>query len=1008
MNDIQSIFREGDLIQGQYRVIKLLGQGTSGAVYLVADEREQQKQMVLKEVMYAVHEEQRDLPFDAATLKHLDYPGLPRIYKVFQGDKRDRFYILMEYVEGHNLEVMRHLMPGKRFSLHAAMMMMSPIMDAISYLHRQNPPLIHGDIKPSNIILPGAGSSISAKLVDFGGSRNVSVDSTSQENTLNFHAPEQFGKKTSRRTDVYALGAIFYTLLTGKIPVEASYRLERIKLGEPDPLLSVDQLMPSAQIVAEAIDGAMALNRNDRFASVGQFREALWQVIHTENMVAEIPHFTITPPIGEKIRRSDVNPEAEQASEQVAPDPEATQLAKRRDLSFPKVEIPGLIARGTGEGEMPSISSQEVFPTLRRKKRRKRKILGLSPLIAALLLVCLIGSGIATAAYGTYSAVYQSDYAQARVGLRHLDLGASLLQTWTKKPFDAAPVVRAQNEFKAASAVFVQLNSDAQSLPAAGTIIPGLGTRLNIALHLLPAAMEISSAGVIGCDALYVLISRFREPLSVGNGFTTTDIAKIGIDFHQVEGNVNLVAKQVNALQPGDLQFDASLARIFAAFHRYLPSLQALLHEIDQLLPALPQLLGIGITSAFYLVEILDTTELRPGGGLIKDYGFATLIGGRLSSAKISDANLLDTQFVNNGGTLPLPAAYRWFSNSWNLRDSNLDADFPTAAGYAEQNYIHEHGRIPLQGVIAITPNLMANALAITGPIAIPELNQTVNTHNLVSLIQYYQFGPGSHTQSSNILSPYGNAPSRYFTQQLAAHFLERIRHLPASAFPQLIQLLNNSLHTKDLQIYFNNPAAENLLRFYDVGATIQPSAGDNLFVVDANISGNHVNPLLTRTVSDQVTIDGSGNATHRATLRYAWLRNGKVFGPPVYSDYVRIYTPLGSSLQRQQGWQPQGSSVGFGRQVWAGSFNLSFGQTNIITLTWIDRGIAKRGTAGWQYQYLVQHQAGASWKLNVQISVPSCQVRMVSGGLRLQNGQTAGLSQYLYKDINLAMDYRC
>ena len=1005
-------------------MIDLLGQGASGAVYLVTDERTHQKRFALKEVMHAAREERSAFPFDAAALKRLNHPALPRIYRAFHSDNSDRFYILMDYVEGNNLEVLRQLMPGKRLSLHAAMTLMSPIMDAVSYLHRQHPPLIHGDINPSNIIVPIPGTPTPSKLVDFGGVKNVCADATAGRSTLNFRAPEQYGRRTSRRTDVYALGAIFYTLLTGAVPAAASDRLARIGAGEPDPLLPMDQFTPAVQTVARAIHCALSIRRHDRFDSVEQFREALWQVIHANQdgnpVVAQAPQLAVVV----------------LAEDHTGPD-------AKPDVSMLEVEIPALIATATiqaevtsagpplspaipGEGTPPAkVFSQAGSPVLRRKKRRppangrangtykkqKRKARSFLPVVLVFLLVCVIGSGVATVGYQTYKAQYQHDVSLAQVGIKHLQTASSLMQAWSKKPLDAPSLTRAQHEFAAASAVFAQLDTDLQAFPGFATLIPGYGTRLSTALRVVPAAMQISQAGVAGCDALALILSRLHEPFGTGYGITIVDLAAIGKDLHQMEADVKQATAAVNALQPADLQFDSRLGKAIASFHQYLPSLQALLHEAVQLLPVLPSLLGIS-APAYFLVEILDSTELRPGGGFIKDYGFATFIGGRLSAAHITDANLLDTNFSATGQTLSYPPAYRWFdlaSTSWNLRDSNLDADFPTAAGYAEQNYNREGGKVALQGVMAITTTLMEHALAITGPIGIPELHETITAQNLVDRIHYYQLGPAS--QGASILPPGGNTSgSRYFTELLAQHFLARMRQLPSSVFPKLLQMLSSSLRTKDLQIYFNASPAENLLRFSHVAAAIQAPLGDSFFVVDANVAADKANQFITSTLYDRVTIDGSGNATHHTSIRYAWLKNGDVLGSPLYSDYVRIYVPPGSSLQEQQGWQPRGTSEAFDHEVWAGSFTLSYGQTRTVTLTWTEKGVAKKDAAGWHYQYLVQRQASADWMLNVQVTLPSCVVvrTHTSGGLISHNGQITTLTRSLTGDMNLGVDYSC
>src|SRR5207249_1192677 len=122
---------------------------------------------------------------------------------------------------------------------------------------------------------------------------------------------------------------------------------------------------------------------------------------------------------------------------------------------------------------------------------------------------------------------------------------------------------------------------------------------------------------------------------------------------------------------------DPRISKLVAAFHQALPTLQEWLDSADKLLAVAPALLGIG-AQANYLIEIQDTTELRPGGGFIGNYGIATFSGGRLQAARITDADLLDKPFEFAGNTIPYPPVYTWFDiggSSWSFRDSNLDAD---------------------------------------------------------------------------------------------------------------------------------------------------------------------------------------------------------------------------------------------------------------------------------------------------------------------------------------------
>ncbi len=191
----------------------------------------------------------------------------------------------------------------------------------------------------------------------------------------------------------------------------------------------------------------------------------------------------------------------------------------------------------------------------------------------------------------------------------------------------------------------MQVDNDLKSLPAISASIPVYGVRLRAALHLLPVAIELSQVGVTGCDLLNLIISKFHDPLNThAQGLTMADFAFIDKDFRQVKTTLILVVNQIAHLQPGDLQVDPRLGKYLATLRKDIPLLQTWLKTVEQLLPVAPTLLGIG-TPANYLIEVLDSTELRPGGGFIGNYGIATLSGGRLTTAHITDTYLLDQPY---------------------------------------------------------------------------------------------------------------------------------------------------------------------------------------------------------------------------------------------------------------------------------------------------------------------------------------------------------------------------
>ena len=254
-----------------YVVEGLLGKGGFGAVYVVRDRRIRNNRFALKELIGQDKLDRQCFIFEGELLKRLDHRALPHVYRVFEHEKHQHVYMLMDYIKGRSLADLRKEQPEQRFAFPVILAMLAPIFDALIYLHSQDPPIVHRDIKPANIIVPAEGGE--AILVDFGTAKEYHGEATTtfiRHASPGYAPPEQYMGGTNPRTDIYGLGATLYTLLTGKIPPDALVRATRSQ--GVDPLNMANLITPEVPMaVAQLIQRAMSLSIDDRFETVEEF-----------------------------------------------------------------------------------------------------------------------------------------------------------------------------------------------------------------------------------------------------------------------------------------------------------------------------------------------------------------------------------------------------------------------------------------------------------------------------------------------------------------------------------------------------------------------------------------------------------------------------------------------------------------------------------------------------------------------------------------------------------------
>jgi len=262
--------KTGDIIQNRYRIVRLVGQGGFGAVYRAWDINVSQP-VALKENLGVEAEAQRQFEREATLLAGLRHANLPRVTDHFilpgQGQ-----YLVMDYVEGKSLAVLLKERGGTLPEAEAVEWIRQ-VCDALTYLHTRRPPVIHRDIKPENVIVGGDGRAI---LVDFGISK-VYVEGGhttigAMAVTPGYSPPEQYGGiSTEARSDIYALAATLYKLLTAQTPPE-SVAVMAMEVRVPPANEINPTVRPST---ARAIERAMTPTMSRRTASAAEFAAAL-------------------------------------------------------------------------------------------------------------------------------------------------------------------------------------------------------------------------------------------------------------------------------------------------------------------------------------------------------------------------------------------------------------------------------------------------------------------------------------------------------------------------------------------------------------------------------------------------------------------------------------------------------------------------------------------------------------------------------------------------------------
>ncbi len=317
---------QNTMIQGRYLIVQLIGKGGMGEVYLAVDQR-LGSAVALKRTFFAGDEALGSaFEREARILARMRHPVLPKVSDHFgEGDEQ---YLVMEHISGDDLSK-RLEVAQKPFPMSWVMFWADQLLDALSYLHSHEPPIIHRDIKPQNLKLTDENHII---LLDFGLSKsstgntqiNEATGETSGSSTGSVvgytphYAPmEQIrGIGTSPRSDLYSLSATLYQLMTNTVPPDALSRADDLINLTSDPIRPLNEVNNEIpKTVSDVILKGMEVSQEKRYATAREMQKALRKAYATmqEAMTAHTVAFSAVAadtggeqPIGANLDKTEI------------------------------------------------------------------------------------------------------------------------------------------------------------------------------------------------------------------------------------------------------------------------------------------------------------------------------------------------------------------------------------------------------------------------------------------------------------------------------------------------------------------------------------------------------------------------------------------------------------------------------------------------------------------------------------------------------------------------------
>ncbi|MFA6593723.1 MAG: DUF4012 domain-containing protein [Candidatus Buchananbacteria bacterium] len=455
------------------------------------------------------------------------------------------------------------------------------------------------------------------------------------------------------------------------------------------------------------------------------------------------------------------------------------------------------------------------------------------------------------------------------------------------------------------AAIDSQLTATREDLAAVRGKVQKLGPIL-----WFPAVAKTARTGDKMLLATGDLLAGYQEMLSVFSDlFSQTEEQKVVFDFSLKESKRQLLAsivKNRNKLEEAKTKIALAKAELNSVnandltgvFQSRVIAANRLLSEVVEqsetalpLFKYLPELAGYN-QAKNYLILFENNTELRPTGGFIGSYGLVTIKDGDIIAMHTDDIYNLD-KWSKDKLQVPAPWPMTVYNNQKYLflRDANWSPDWPTSARQIEWFWNVERANaglppLPLDGIIAITPEFIANFLAVTGPITADGITFTSDnfTYQLEQQVEFAYAAKGIDL-----------ANRKDIIGDLTTDIIARVTKAKASELFQVWLAMKKNIDEKQVLAYMTDSQLQDYLAQENWSGEMKQEEGDYLYVVDANLAALKTDQVMKRAITYSVSPTDSGDLSAKVEITYQHTGRSVPALITKYRSYTRVYVPEGS-----------------------------------------------------------------------------------------------------------------